>query len=180
MKKIVSLLLVFMLLMSMTTSALANRMMTEGRKILFGEIEVLNAEGTDIYRGARDDKNDLVYIHADDLAVILGGEVVRDGTGENCILNYSAGNWRVELRTEAGAGVVTYHLRSAYEDGDVDIPYGRYELTDCLYVKAEDVFYLPFEEMLYMFAASWSCEKGVVRVVRPETFLDALCGFDAL
>jgi len=181
MKKAISILLVFVLMMSMASSALAGRLPEEGRKVLFGKISVaIGEEGKPMdYRGARDDENGLVYIHAYDLMDILGAEIIREGEGENCSLHFWSGNWHVELRTESGACVVTYRLMSAYE-GECDIPYGRYELADCLYVEEDDVFYVPFEQMLYMFAATWSCEGGTVRVLQPETFLDVLCGFDKL
>ena len=181
MKRAISILLACMLMLSMTTSALANRMPAEDRMILFGKISVKGAgdDTSRAYRGARDDQNDIVYIHAYDLMDILGAEIIREGEGENCILHYWVGNWHAEVRTESGACVLTYRLKSAY-GGEQSIPYGRYELTDCLYAAGDDAFYLPFEQMLYLFAAVWFCDGGTVVVERPETFLDVLAGFDGL
>ena len=89
MKKIVSILLILPLMVNMASSALADRMPEEDRSVFFVSIYVNGVadELPESYRGARDDENDLVYIHAYDLADIVGAEVVREGTGENCVLH---------------------------------------------------------------------------------------------
>lgn len=181
MKKAISILLVIVLMMSMAASGLADRIPAADRGIRFGRISVQSAASDwpmDL-RGARDDERGIVYIHAYDLMDALGAEIIREGEGENCILHYWVGNWHAAVNTESGSCEVTYRLMSAYE-GETDIPYGRYELADCLYVPEKDVFYLPFEQMMYMFAATWMCEGGTVKILQPETFLDVLCGFDGL
>lgn len=216
MRKIIAHILIITMLLNWTGTALASGSVSDSQKIQFGEIQVLGVEAASFstYRGARDDKNGIVYINAEDFASIIGGAFEVREKENGYVIDYWVGNWKIEVDTEKSIGQVSYYFGYNMTESDVSVNdsflmqsmlpeikansdrqdsldsynrrfriyqniYDSFSMTDCVFNEQENNWYLPFEEMLYMYAAQWICYEGVVLVYRPDTLFDVLADCEA-
>lgn len=176
--RILSLFMAFCIMLTFVTpSALAVHFLDIDRNILWGRIQVMGVqdEQPNTYRAARD-KNDVIYIQAEDFAQIAGGLVSEDTIHSDSYC-YRLENWTIVVYCEDKTADL-YYNPSANEKGLGYPLYDAFKLTDCLYNKDEDKWYIPFEEMLYMAHMQWMCEKYTVFVFQPETLLDFVAEID--
>ena len=174
--RLAALLMTLALLFSAVPTVQAARIPVDGREIRYGTIRVLGPEKAypDLYQAARDDENGIVYIHAGDLASIVGASLTVSGQDEDMHFSYTLGGWNVEISTEKGIGQVSYNFDHRIGGDATYSFYDDFSLTDCLYDAATESWYFPFEELLYLFAMEWGCEEGTVLIYRPETLFDVL------
>lgn len=178
-KRLSALLLALALLCSAAPTVYAARITEEGREIRYGTIRVLGPGQSypELYQAARDDENNLVYIHAEDFAAIIGGSLKKSGKDDDWYFSYTMGGWNLRVCTKRGVGQLSYDFDP--NEGD-DVGYSLYDdfqMTDCLYDAATESWYFPFEEMLYMMALQWGCEDGTVITYRPETLFDVISDY---
>ena len=176
MRKVLCLLMAIMFLLGALPAALAARLPMEGREVLYGTIQVvpIGQEDYSTYRAARDDKNGIVYIHAEDFAAITGAKL--DSSVHS--ITYSLGNWELHIRTDKGTASVYYDFEPNEGSIHGSKIYSDFEMTDCLHDELNDEWYLPFEEVMYMLALQWPCIDGIVHVYQPETLLDVMAEFE--
>lgn len=136
--------------------------------LFFGKILVLGvgAEQVEEYSAARNEQDGTVYIRAEDFARIVGAELRDSGHG----MSFLKGEREVYVNTEKNTAKVYFNV----DGGDVGtyFMYDTFALPELIYNEAQQAWYLPMEEMLYMYSCEWLCQKGIVLVYQPETLLD--------
>lgn len=140
--------------------------------VFYGYVEALGVDCDKLgwFLAARD-KDDVVYIDAEEFARFANGKIIFDDTGKK--FKYLIGNWNIKIDTEMKKASATLSFEYALDE-DNALFTKDYYLTDI--IEAENgAFYLPLEEMMYICCMEWQCYNGTIYPFRPYTLFDIIC-----
>ncbi len=140
--------------------------------IFYGYVEALGIDSDKLgwFLAARD-KDDVVYIEANEFARLANGKIFFDDSGTK--FKYLIGNWNIKVDTDAKKVSATLSFEYAIEE-DNALFSKEYYLTEIIEAKNGD-FYLPLEEMMYICCMEWQCYNGTIYPFRPYTLFDIIC-----